>query len=437
MTGALTLSGNPTATNHAATKGYVDTQITNLVNGSPAALDTLNELATALGNDANFSTTVTNSIATKAPINNPTFTGSVTLPANPTTNLGAATKGYVDTQDALKVNKAGDTMTGALVLNADPTATLGAATKGYVDTQDATKVSKAGDTLTGALILNANPTVALEAATKSYVDTSADSKVNKAGDTMTGALVLSADPTVALGAATKSYVDNILTNLPNSSITTAKLADGAVTAAKLDPTLTTTVGLGVLQAQVDGKLNKSGGVMTGTLETPDILVDNGITTYDLTATNTIYAYEGISAGVSIGAPYGNFGSVEVSSSLYTPNIRNVTPLNPVDFVIDDVTVMRVGSGGNVGIGTTIPNAKLHVNGNAIVATPTATNHAATKGYVDTQDALKINKAGDTMTGALVLNADPTIALGAATKQYVDNVSVGSVIYEYKNIGGAL
>jgi len=55
--------------NHAsasyATTSYVTTQINNLVNGAPGALDTLNELATALGNDASFSTTVTNSIAGK------------------------------------------------------------------------------------------------------------------------------------------------------------------------------------------------------------------------------------------------------------------------------------------------------------------------------------------------------------------------------------
>lgn len=44
---------------------YTDGKITALVNNAPAALDTLNELALALGSDANFSTTVTNSIASK------------------------------------------------------------------------------------------------------------------------------------------------------------------------------------------------------------------------------------------------------------------------------------------------------------------------------------------------------------------------------------
>lgn len=49
----------------AAVKDYVDTEVAGLVDAAPATLDTLNELAAALGDDANFSTTVTNSIATK------------------------------------------------------------------------------------------------------------------------------------------------------------------------------------------------------------------------------------------------------------------------------------------------------------------------------------------------------------------------------------
>jgi hypothetical protein len=55
----------------------VSSAVAALVNSSPAALDTLGELATALGNDANFSTTVTNALAAKAPLASPTFTGTV------------------------------------------------------------------------------------------------------------------------------------------------------------------------------------------------------------------------------------------------------------------------------------------------------------------------------------------------------------------------
>ena len=60
---------------------YADTAISNLVDSSPASLNTLNELAAALGDDVNFSTTVTDSIALKAPLASPTFTGTVTTAA--------------------------------------------------------------------------------------------------------------------------------------------------------------------------------------------------------------------------------------------------------------------------------------------------------------------------------------------------------------------
>jgi hypothetical protein len=53
-----------------------------LVDSAPASLDTLNELASALGDDVNFSTTVTNSIATKMPLAGGTFSGDVALPSS-------------------------------------------------------------------------------------------------------------------------------------------------------------------------------------------------------------------------------------------------------------------------------------------------------------------------------------------------------------------
>lgn len=52
------------STNLAAANAYTDSKISGLVNGAGSALDTLNELATALGNDANFATTVATNIGT-------------------------------------------------------------------------------------------------------------------------------------------------------------------------------------------------------------------------------------------------------------------------------------------------------------------------------------------------------------------------------------
>ena len=67
-------------------KGYTDSQISNLINGAPETLNTLNELATALGNDKNFSTTITNLIGTKLPLAGGTLTGNLIFSASTNAN---------------------------------------------------------------------------------------------------------------------------------------------------------------------------------------------------------------------------------------------------------------------------------------------------------------------------------------------------------------
>jgi hypothetical protein len=62
-----------------ATTAYVTTALANLADSAPSTLDTLNELAAALGDDANFSTTVTNSIAAKLPLAGGTMTGNLVV----------------------------------------------------------------------------------------------------------------------------------------------------------------------------------------------------------------------------------------------------------------------------------------------------------------------------------------------------------------------
>lgn len=98
-------TGNPTAPTQAvtdnstniATTAHVKAAIAALVNGSPAALDTLQELADALGNDANFATTVTNALAAKAPLASPALTGTPTAPtaAAGTNNTQLASTAFV------------------------------------------------------------------------------------------------------------------------------------------------------------------------------------------------------------------------------------------------------------------------------------------------------------------------------------------------------
>ncbi|MBS0370764.1 MAG: phage tail protein [Proteobacteria bacterium] len=88
------MTGNPTVptaapgtnTDQSASCAFVRAAISALVASSPAALDTLNELAAALGNDANFSATMTTALAAKAPLASPALTGA---PTGPTAPVGA------------------------------------------------------------------------------------------------------------------------------------------------------------------------------------------------------------------------------------------------------------------------------------------------------------------------------------------------------------
>ena len=81
-------------TTDVATQTYVNTQVANLVDSAPGTLDTLNELAAALGDDANFATTVTNSIATKLATADFNTTFDNRLATKSTTNLTEGTNLY-------------------------------------------------------------------------------------------------------------------------------------------------------------------------------------------------------------------------------------------------------------------------------------------------------------------------------------------------------
>ena len=142
-----------------------------------------------------------------------TMTGTLTLAANPTSSLQAATKGYVDGQMATSLPKSGGTLTGPLTLGGNPTVALQAATKNYVDTQVSTALPLSGGTLCGALALSANPTAALQAAPKQYVDGQVATALSLTGGTLTGSLTLAGGPTNPLNAATKQYVDSSPSNL--------------------------------------------------------------------------------------------------------------------------------------------------------------------------------------------------------------------------------
>ena len=126
---------------------------------------------------------------------------------------------------------------------------------------------------------------------------------------------------------------------------------------------------------------------------------------------------------------------DASYTILTPR----TQLNPTPYAIRSLSAATADTATNA---TTAANNVLKsgdtMTGQLILpADPTASLGATTKQYVDNADALKLNLSGGTLTGGLTLAADPSANLGAATKQYVDNAAGAKLNLSGGTMTGAL
>jgi hypothetical protein len=218
--GGFTVSGlaSPSASADAATKGYVDTQVSNLVDSAPGTLNTLNELAEALGDDPNFATTITNSIATKLSLSGGTMTGAIAMGSNKITGLGtptastdAATKDYIDTQ----TTSAGASATAAA---------LSAAAAATSATSAATSASSAASSYSSVLGLTGSGIVR-DLGSITDTDTTSSTYLNIA-------TVAAAAATSAASAATsQSAAATSATSAATSATSAANSATAAATSA--------------------------------------------------------------------------------------------------------------------------------------------------------------------------------------------------------------
>jgi hypothetical protein len=167
--------------------------VANLVDSSPEALNTLNELAAALGDDPNFATTVATDIGTKVSKSGDSMTGALTLAADPTLNLHAATKQYVDAAESAAESAAASYTDGEI-------SSLETSLQLYADQAELDAVSTANSYTDGR-------ETAITAAYQSYADTAeADAISTAAADATTkaNAAQAAAEVTAAADATTKA-----------------------------------------------------------------------------------------------------------------------------------------------------------------------------------------------------------------------------------------
>ena len=212
---------DPASAQDAATKNYVDTQITNLVNGAPVSLNQLNELAAAINNDASFSTTLTTALGTKLPLAGGTMTGAINMGTSKVTNMGtptastdAATKGYIDTIF-------GSTTSAAASATAAATSAASAATSA------SSAATSASSALTSQTAAATSATSAAASATAAA--TSAASAATSASSSLTSQTSAAASATAAATSATSAAAS--ATAAATSATSSATSASAALTSA--------------------------------------------------------------------------------------------------------------------------------------------------------------------------------------------------------------
>jgi len=266
----VALGGNPTTTTQSvsnnstriATTAYTDAQVATVVDSAPSTLNTLNELAAALGDDANFSTTTATNIAAKLPLAGGAMTGAITT--NSTFDgRDVATDGTkldgieasADVTDATNVTAAGALMDSEITNLAEVKAFDASdyATAAQGTTADAA-LPKAGGAMTGAITTNSTfdgVDIATRDAVLTSTTTTANAALPKAGGAMTGAITTNSTFD-GVDIATR---DAILTSTTTTAGAALPKAGGTMTGAVVGATDTDTSNSGTVDLDFTANTN--------------------------------------------------------------------------------------------------------------------------------------------------------------------------------------
>lgn len=290
------------------------------------------------------------------------------------------------------------------------------------------KLAIAGGTMTGLLILSGDAVADLGAVTKQQLDdiydtltTSISGKLATSGGTLTGNLTLNADPSSALHPATKQYTDaadNLRLLLAGGTLT-GNLTLNADPSSALHAATKQYVDGGAYQTTVGGSATYAGKVVktnsAGFVDSSLLPVTGSYqgavdvtAAYALPGGYNVGDYFAVSISGTIDASWNSYitGSPSTAAS---GQFLIYNAAGDFDLVGDDVSSTAINGKLDKTGGTMTGAIVLH-------ADPDAAMKAATKQYVDTM----MPKAGGTMTGALTLSGAPSSGLQAATKTYVDD-----------------
>jgi hypothetical protein len=371
---------------------YTNSAINNLVNGAPAALDTLAELSAALNDNASYAATITSALALKSPLASPTFTGNVVLPSTTAIgNVDGTEISYLDgvTSGVQSQLDANAYEIGLKAPIASPTFT------GTVTLPEGTSIGQVSNIELGYVN-----------GVTSGIQTQLDAKAPLASPTFTGNVTLPSSTTIgSVSNLEMGYLDGATSNLQIQIDAKAPLASPTFTGSVTLPA-TTSIGLvdstemgylnGVtsgIQVQLDTKAPLANAVFTGTFEAPVATITGA-----MLANGTV---------ASANIADGTISTIDLADGAVTSaKIANGTIVEG-DLADSSVTSAKIANG-------TI------VDGDINAAAGIATSKIA---GLDTALGLRATLDGPTFTGTVVLPSTTSIGLVDSTEiGYVNGVT---------------
>jgi hypothetical protein len=435
-----TKSGAQTKANIAQgnAASYTDSAVAALVDSSPGVLDTLNELAAAIGDDADFASTVSANIATKlayiigtasdlGAANAVTYANTIYIESdtnyarigdgiteyNDVTWIGKSYADFVvDTHAGLEDNVHGIADVTDLVISSQLAVVNDALGDHESKTIDVHGIADTSDLLvTVDLTIHSADTTAVHG----IADTSL---LAVTSDISTAVTEHNADTTAVHGIADTSLL-----------VLTEDLAAYQTTSAA-----------STMQGTIDEKADIDGPTFSGTVELPATTSIGSISAVELGHLNGTIS----NIQTQMDAKLASASAASTYAPLDSPTFIGTVVL-PSSTSIDGVSAVEIGylstatSDVQVQIDTKAPTASPTFTGTVSGVTPAMIGLGSVDNTTDlakpistaTQTALdaKLNLAGGTLTGPLLLAADPTQALGVVTKQYADSISQGLRIHE--------